>query len=71
MMDVLGMLPKIKAQGKSDVLKFSKFTLLNDCVGSTEVPGKSFKAYIAEKSYAPVIEAELAAKAAAEKDGER
>ena len=44
---------------------------MNDCVGSTEVPGKSFKAYIAEKSYAPVIEAELAAKAAAEKDGER
>ena len=27
MMDVLARLPKIKAQGKSDVLKFSKFTL--------------------------------------------
>ena len=63
MMDVLGKLPKIKKAGKTDVLKFSKFTLLNDCYGSDEVPGKSFKAYIAEKSYAPIIEAELAAKA--------
>lgn len=70
MMDVLAMLPKIKAQGKSDVLKFSKFTLLNDCYGETEIPGNSFKRYIAEKSYAPVIEAELAAKAAAEKGGD-
>ena len=70
MMDVLVMLPKIKAQGKSDVLKFSKFTLLNDCYGETEIPGNSFKRYIAEKSYAPVIEAELAAKAAAEKGGD-
>ena len=42
------------------------FTLLNDCVGDTEIPGRSFKEYIAEKSYAPVIEAELAAKAAKE-----
>lgn len=65
MMDVLAHLPKIKKEGKSDVLRFSKFTLLNDCYGDTEVPGRSFKAYIAEKSYAPVIEAELAAKAAA------
>ena len=64
MMDILGMLPKIKAQGKSDVLKFSKFTLLNDCVGDTEICGRSFRQYIAEKSYAPVIEAELAAKEA-------
>ena len=71
MMDVLGMLPKIRKQGKSDVLKFSKFTLLNDCYGDTEVPGRSFKEYIAEKSYAPVIEAELAEKAKAEKDGGR
>lgn len=62
MMDVLANLPKIKKQGKSDVLKFSKFTLLKDCYGDTEVPGKSFKAYIAEKSYAPIIEAELKAK---------
>ena len=66
MMDVLARLPKIRKQGKSDVLKFSKFTLLNDCVGDTEIPGRSFRAYIAEKSYAPVIEAELAAKAAKE-----
>ncbi|MCF0140737.1 MAG: NAD(P)H-binding protein [Mogibacterium sp.] len=62
MMDILSMLPKIKKQGKSDVIKFSKFTLMNDCYGDTEVPGKSFKEYIAEKSYAPIIEAELKAK---------
>lgn len=70
MMDVLAHLPKIKRQGKSDVMKFSKFTLLNDCVGDTEIAGRSFRAYIAEKSYAPIIEAELAAKAAGEKGGE-
>ena len=62
MMDILSMLPKIKKQGKSDVIKFSKFTLMNDCYVDTEVPGKSFKEYIAEKSYAPIIEAELKAK---------
>ncbi len=67
MMDILSKLPKIKKQGKSDVLKFSKFTLCNDCYGDTEVPGKSFKAYIAEKSYAPIIEAELKAKEEAAK----
>lgn len=66
MFDVLAKLPKIKKQGKVDIMKFSKFTLSNDCYGDTEVPGLSFKQYIAEKSYAPVIEAELAAKAAAE-----
>lgn len=70
MMDVLALLPKIRREGRADVLKFSKFTLLNDCYGDTEIIGKSFKAYIAEKSYAPVIEAELAAKAA-EKGGAR
>ena len=62
MMDILSMLPKIKKQGKSDVIKFAKFTLMNDCYVDTEVPGKSFKEYIAEKSYAPIIEAELKAK---------
>ncbi len=67
MMDVLSKLPKIKKAGKSDVIKFSKFTLCNDCYGDTEVPGRSFKAYIAEKSYAPVIDAELKAKEEAAK----
>ena len=62
MMDVLARLPKIKKSGRTDVIKFSKFTLTNDCYGDTEVPGKSFKAYIAGKSYAPRIEAELRAK---------
>ena len=64
MMDLLGMLPKIKKEGKSDVLKFSKFTLLNDCYGDTEVPGYSFKEYIKNKTYAPIIEKELAEKEA-------
>jgi len=67
MMDVLAHLPKIKKTGRSDVIRFSKFTLCHDCYGNTEVPGKSFKAYIAEKSYAPVIEAELKAKEEAAK----
>ncbi len=67
MMSVLANLPKIKKSGRSDVIKFSKFTLTNDCYGDTEVPGKSFKAYIAEKSYASRIEAELKAKEEAAK----
>lgn len=58
MMDVLSRLPKIKKEGKSDVIKFSKFTLLNDCYGDTEIAGSSFKEYIAEKSYAERIEIE-------------
>lgn len=58
MMDVLAKLPKIKKSGRSDVILFSKFTLTNDCYGDTEVEGKSFKEYIAEKNYAPIIEAE-------------
>ena len=62
MMDVLAHLPKIKKSGRTDVIKFSKFTLTNDCYGDTEVPGKSFKEYIAGKSYAAVIEAEMKAK---------
>ena len=69
MFDVLAKLPKIKKEGKVDIMKFSKFTLSNDCYGDTEVPGRSFKEYIAAKEYAPVIEAELAAKAAAEAAG--
>lgn len=58
MMSFLSKLPKIKKAGKSDVILFSKFTLTNDCYGDTEVSGKSFKEYIAGKSYAPAIEAE-------------
>lgn len=58
MMDVLANLPKIKKQGKSDVIRFSKFTLTNDCYGDTEVEGRSFKEYIASKSYAEAIEIE-------------
>lgn len=66
MFSLLAVLPKIKAQGKSDIMKFSKFTLSNDCYGDHEVPGLSFKEYIYGKSYAQKIEEELAAKAAAE-----
>ncbi len=58
MMDILAKLPKIKKSGRSDVIRFSKFTLTNDCYGDTEVDGKSFKEYIAAKTYAPIIEAE-------------
>ncbi|MGN1102514.1 MAG: hypothetical protein ACI4RG_09995 [Huintestinicola sp.] len=58
MMDILANLPKIKKSGRTDVIKFSKFTLANDCYGNTEVEGKSFKKYISEKSYAAAIEAE-------------
>ena len=58
MMDILAGLPKIKKEGKSDVMKFSKFTMTVDCYGDTEVPGKSFKEYIAGKSYAARIEEE-------------
>ena len=67
MMDVLAHLPKIKKSGRSNVIRFSKFTLLHDCYGDTEVKGKSFREYIAEKSYAPIIEAELKAKEEAAK----
>ncbi len=58
MMDILARLPKIKRSGRADVIRFSKFTLTNDCYGDTEVEGRSFKEYIAGKSYAAVIEAE-------------
>ena len=58
MMDVLANLPKIKKSGRTDVIRFSKFTLTHDCYGDTEVEGKSFKEYIAEKSYAEAIEKE-------------
>ena len=66
MFSLLAVLPKIKKQGKSDIMKFSKFTLSNDCYGDHEIAGLSFKEYIAGKSYAKRIEDELAAKAAAE-----
>lgn len=58
MMSVLAWLPMIRKSGRSDVIRFSKFTLTNDCYGDTEVPGKSFREYIAEKSYAAMLEAE-------------
>lgn len=66
MFSVLAHLPKIKKEGKQDIMKFSKFTLSNDCYGDHEIPGLSFKEYIFGKSYAKKIEDELAAKAAAE-----
>ena len=71
MFSLLAVLPKIKAQGKSDIMRFSKFTLSNDCYGDCEVPGRGFAEYIASKDYAPRIEAELAAKAAAEAEAKK
>lgn len=62
MMDVLAGLPKIKKTGRSDIMRFSKFTLTHDCYGDTEVAGSSISEYIASKSYAPIIEAEMKAK---------
>ena len=62
MMDILARLPKIRKSGRTDVIKVSKFTLTNDCYGDTEVEGKSFREYIAGRSYAAAIEAEMKAK---------
>lgn len=56
LMDILANLPKIKKSGRSDIIRFSKFTLTHDCYGDTEVPGRSFRAYIASKCYAAQIE---------------
>lgn len=58
MMDILAKLPKIKKSGRTDIIKFSKFTLTNDCYGDTEISGASFREYIAGKSYAAAIEKE-------------
>ncbi len=43
---VLANLPKIKKQGKRDVILFSRFTLSHDLVGKDEVGEASFKEYI-------------------------
>ena len=43
---VLANLPKIKKEGKHDIILFSKWTLSHDLVGDTETGDKSFKEYI-------------------------
>ena len=43
---VLANLPKIKKQGKRDVILFSQFTLSHNLVGHDEVGEASFKEYI-------------------------
>ncbi|MCF0134164.1 MAG: NAD(P)H-binding protein [Blautia sp.] len=53
MMDILASLPKIRKEGKRDVILFSKFTMTHDCVGDTMIGEKSFRQYIKEKSYLP------------------
>lgn len=47
---ILANLPKIKKQGKRDVILFSRFTLSHDLVGKDVVGEASFKEYI-EKSF--------------------
>ena len=56
-MSLLASLPKIKKEGKRDVILFSKFTLTMDCVGDTIVGEQSFREYIESKAYAPKYEA--------------
>lgn len=51
MMNILASLPKIKKEGKRDVILFSKFTLSMDCVGDTVVGEQSFKEYIESREY--------------------
>ena len=43
---VLANLPKIKKEGKHDIILFSKWTLSHDLVGDTQIGDKSFKEYI-------------------------
>lgn len=50
-MSLLARLPKIKKEGKRDVILFSKFTLTHECVGDTIVEGKSFAEYIKNREY--------------------
>lgn len=50
-MGLLANLPKIKKEGKRDVILFSKFTLTTDCVGDTIVGDRSFKEYIESGEY--------------------
>ncbi len=44
--NVLANLPKIKKEGKHDVILFSKFTLSHDLIGKTKIGPSSFKEYI-------------------------
>lgn len=46
MFGLLANLPKIKKQGKHDIILFSKWTLSHDLVGDTVVGDKSFKEYL-------------------------
>lgn len=48
MFSVLANLPKIKKEGRRDVIMFSKWTLSHDLVGDTEVGEASFAKYIEE-----------------------
>lgn len=66
LMTVLANLPKIKKEGRRDVILFGKFTMTHDCVGDTMIGEKSFKAYIESKEYVAKYEAIKAAAAAAE-----
>jgi len=43
---ILANLPKIKKEGKHDIILFSKWTLSHDLVGDTKVGDKSFAEYI-------------------------
>lgn len=46
MFDILSKLPKIKKEGKRDIILFSKWTLTNDLVGKDVTGESSFKEYI-------------------------
>jgi uncharacterized protein YbjT (DUF2867 family) len=48
MFSILANLPKIKKEGKHDIIMFSKWTLSHDLVGDTEVGDHSFAEYIKE-----------------------
>lgn len=48
MFDILAMLPFIKKAGKSDIIKFSKWTLSHDLVGKDITGEGSFKEYVKE-----------------------
>ncbi len=53
--DLLARAARKKQNGKEAVIRFSKWTLTHDLVGDTIVPGKSFKEYIAGKSYLAIM----------------
>ena len=46
MFSILANLPKIKKEGKHDIIMFSKWTLSHDLVGDTKVGEASFAEYI-------------------------